>query len=853
MDPFIKALLAHTNLNEGSGFNFMEFMDEPGSGNKLDVDFINLSITSNFSVELIKNADQFLLKIPSSYNQLKIVFTDDLTVNVHDLSYSIDQEKTKHQITSNPFCISLATSSSLISFDLYSHNKDSVYSSFSFFKIKQTTTESLNKHLDSTAAPSIEVPGILVSGSTSSVDKAPVAFPVPKHALEDINISLFPCTLEDGPEFRRTLAEYDFKLGRVITALSRTKVSLEEFENIATEMSNAQVVLSHSLSDIYKLSLPMSLAHKIPRSAQEKALGTNLQAVFGENYKKAMKDIHYRIRSKPMNSDALLSRRKVFEDESKRYYEWLSKYLSSGKVKEDRLLSKLKLFAVAKVDYLNAMYDSLMSIFLRFVSNSEEGQQLNEEFVNNKKKRIEFKSTIEHCNSLVQFKSHIRKYKELPAGEKSGILFTQGGQGRSGWHKQWVVLHSGKLSEYVDWRKGHSLRNEPIDISLCNIKPWESDKRKNCFRIMTSSRVERYFQAVDVTERDSWVQALFDAGQEIRFHRNSEISETSKRALSMTVLSVNRGDNDKTRRVSSVSSANLKAVQNASKSNLECCDCGSTEGVEWISANLLIVFCIKCSSCHRSLGTGISKVRSLKLDSFNREGRCLLDEINNSASNSFYEALLPAGKKIGELASDDKRLDFIKSKYVAKAWVMKSDSDASQMLIRAIRQHDIRGTVQSIGLGADVNLSITKEIKTNDDDPSKDVTFSIFEYALVHPSTFKIDGKPVFDSAELLLLNGSHCGVDINSSIELSDDALHYWQARIDKRIGNKNKETVAKSSDQSTVNPPRAFSTRLSQHGNGSHRLTRNTAAQMLSRSKESLRSPRVKINNFLRMKSKN
>lgn len=848
MDPVAGILLAHTNSNANSGLNFMEFMDEPGSGNKLDVDFVDKTIISSTSVELIKKDDLFLLKIPSPYNQLKIILTDDLIENIHNLSYSLDGGQNKTEITSNPFCVSLAKLFSHTVFALYIHDKPSAYSTFSFYKIKQLPAVSLTEQLESSS--SLPVPGILVSDSSTSVDQSPVAFPTPKHSSEEIGQSCpFPCTLEDGPEFRRTLAEYDFKLTRLLSTLSRTKASLEEFENILAEMSNSQVVLSHSLADIYKLSLPSSLKNKISRGVQEKAIETNLQTMFGEKSKAAMKEIKNRIGSKPISADALLSRKKIFEDESKRYYDWLSKYLSSGKVKEEKLLSKLKAFTIAKIDYLNVMYNSLMHIFLKFVSNSDEGKKLNETFLSNKKKRIEFRSFVGHCNSLVKFKSQIRNFNKLSAGEKSGILFTQGGQGRSGWHKQWVILHSGKLSEYIDWRKGRSLRNEPIDISLCNIKSWDSDKRKNCFRIMTSSGVERYFQAIDINERDEWMQALFDAGQQIRFHRNSELSN---KAQQKTVLSVSKDDSEMTRRVSSVTLANLNAVQGASKSNFKCCDCGSSEGVEWISANLLVVFCIKCSSCHRSLGTGISKVRSLKLDSFTREGRCLLDQIDNSASNSFYEALLPAGQKIKEDASDDDRLNFINQKYVAKSWIKKPDSDPSQLLIHAIREHNIREIVQSIELGADVNLTITKPIKTEDDNSPASVLFSVFEYALAHPFSSRIDGKPVFDSAELLLLNGSHCGVNTDSNIELSDNALHYWQARIDKRNGNKNGVNL-KNLHQTTAIPPHISSTRVSQHGNGSHRLTINTAAQMLSRSKDSLRSPRVKINNFLRMKNKN
>ncbi|KAG2373889.1 hypothetical protein C9374_011774 [Naegleria lovaniensis] len=120
-------------------------------------------------------------------------------------------------------------------------------------------------------------------------------------------------------------------------------------------------------------------------------------------------------------------------------------------------------------------------------------------------------------------------------------------------------------------------------------------------------------------------------------------------------------------------SRNKKIVADLLKlpGNKVCADCNA-RGPQWASTTQGVFVCIRCAGLHRKLGTHISKVRSVGLDSWNDEQTRMVELFGNDKANAIFEAKLDKEKPTPD--TDTATVEkFIRAKYERKIWIDKEE------------------------------------------------------------------------------------------------------------------------------------------------------------------------------------
>ncbi|ROW18384.1 hypothetical protein VPNG_00146 [Cytospora leucostoma] len=348
---------------------------------------------------------------------------------------------------------------------------------------------------------------------------------------------------------------------------------------------------------------------------------------------------------------------------------------------------------------------------------------------------------------------------EVTSQRKEGLLWALNRPGghvdprnlnKQGWHKFWIVLDGGKLSEYSNWKQRLDLHMDPIDLRMASVREARNQDRRFCFEVITP-QFKRVYQATSEEDMNSWIMAINNAlqsaveGRGIRDKPAPEpIPSNDTTSLRRDIGSILTGKSPSlghaqahppssagipNRRTTvgarpaghRVPSSHfdedpdklLQMLRDNDQGNCWCADCGSGIKVEWVSINLAIILCIECSGIHRSLGTHISKVRSLTLDitSFTADIIELLLLVGNRVSNMIWEGRLDPALKPGPQATREQRLRFITAKYVDRAYVEPISATLSrypspdETLLAGIKKNEIQQVIYALALRASPNVT----------------------------------------------------------------------------------------------------------------------------------------------------
>jgi len=103
------------------------------------------------------------------------------------------------------------------------------------------------------------------------------------------------------------------------------------------------------------------------------------------------------------------------------------------------------------------------------------------------------------------------------------------------------------------------------------------------------------------------------------------------------------------------------------ESDLKCFDCGGS-GTEWVSVSFGVYLCITCGGYHRQMGTHISRIRSITMDSWTERQLELFQHGGNSRLKAFFEANgVPTGaQQYGSQAAEWYREAWIKCRTMGR-------------------------------------------------------------------------------------------------------------------------------------------------------------------------------------------
>lgn len=316
-----------------------------------------------------------------------------------------------------------------------------------------------------------------------------------------------------------------------------------------------------------------------------------------------------------------------------------------------------------------------------------------------------------------------------PRCVREGYLFKRSnGKVMHQWRRRWFVLEGSRLyylkggfdketADVVepdvedDGTQASSSSHQRVlvcDVLLATVRDKNDGDVPYCFEIYSANRRSYMLQAEGPIEFEGWTST-------IRQCIADQLSGAPSKGGPGSGDEGEGGNGLRARPRSpgqSAQSPSNPVAAAVALANQTCADCGSPSP-DWVSLNLGTVICIGCSGIHRSLGTHISKVRSLALDALTELDLCVALKVGNEMSNKVWEAVIQEGwTKPSPDATREIKQSWIQAKYVFKGFLDVKGHDSTNgippadALLQACESDDVFGAYCAIVAGADMKAII---------------------------------------------------------------------------------------------------------------------------------------------------
>lgn len=617
--------------------------------------------------------------------------------------------------------------------------------------------------------------------------------------------------LPDGTDFRSSVS----KLENSISSLQKVSVWKSFLENI-TKVNDTLGSLSSQLNTLQSSKLiPSSSHHPLANlinvdfakwvQAYRKTEVDHLSKLLSSNI---IVPINEYISFLHQNQKTLIKRQKVFNDSIKNFYTH-----SSATTETIQPLDMKIRFELSRLDYYDYLYQcylaglptrKLYNAFASFLQlPMAKESQFHDQYipkVNSLRSSIKKAKSFHDLNDLYSntrevstpymegslLIAHLKLQQEpssiVTTKDSVNVSSTHNTGNNLNWHRKWVILNGHVLKTYSDSKKNHSANSTASPFHSINLT-------FACIKQINRTTIEIITTGSPSLSSSSSSSSSDDNGTQIRFLLQLSSETEMKYWFQILQQSIQGTEKMSTPAFDSsskpkpkpkqVSNTLLEVVRKQHESNFKCCDCNNTQSVEWISINLLCVLCIKCSGVHRSMGSHISKIRSLTLDNFTSPEilHLLHNNVSNDNVNSIYESL-SSGDKITATSSDQDRSQYITNKYQLKKNVddgNQSPKISIKSLIKAIHLNSIYLLQKCIAQSKDPLREVVQEQSNSRHDENFP---TIFQYSLKHHEMVR--GQPVFYITEFLLFNGISVDKIPKDTSAWSSSVIKYWNSKLD-------------------------------------------------------------------------